>query len=172
MRLLFTYGKVRFTLPFFSSHDYLLVHNHVNDRLKGDVTEDPKNPKIQFPPAYLCPNCRLRNQNNANEFDSLNTVTFLLRYYSKENIDLSSVENFVPSHDNKGDVISPKDHKASIEQYSMIEINNEATQKSGLFRFLTSVIQRFPLYFFISFVIIIIFARRRYCKIKRERYTL
>ena len=34
---------------FFIFINYLLVHNHVNKRLHGDITEDPKYPKVQFP---------------------------------------------------------------------------------------------------------------------------
>ncbi|XP_055351915.1 sulfhydryl oxidase 1-like isoform X2 [Paramacrobiotus metropolitanus] len=34
------------------------VHNGVNKRLAGDVTEDDNYPKQQFPPATLCPGCR------------------------------------------------------------------------------------------------------------------
>jgi hypothetical protein len=148
-------------------HFYLLVHNLVNQRLHGDETEDPKYPKIQFPSADLCSNCHINNN-----FDASNTLDFLLHYYSKANIDLSSVENFSISLDNKEDAIPRHDRKASLEQYSMIEINNDSTKKSGLIRFLTSVVQRFPFYFFISFVIIIFVARSRYCRGKRKRYTL
>jgi hypothetical protein len=51
----------------------------------------------------------------------------------------------------------------------MIEINDESKAKSG---FITTILQSFSLYFFISFVIIIFYARKRYCKGKRKRYTL
>lgn len=36
-----------------------ISHNEVNLRLAGDVTEDPEHPKIQFPSATKCPECRL-----------------------------------------------------------------------------------------------------------------
>ncbi|CAH2103768.1 unnamed protein product [Euphydryas editha] len=36
-----------------------ISHNEVNLRLAGDVTEDPEHPKIQFPSATQCPECRL-----------------------------------------------------------------------------------------------------------------
>jgi hypothetical protein len=144
-----------------------LVHNHVNQRLHGDETEDPKHPKIQFPPENLCSDCQSTNKDQ--KFDLTNTIEFLLRFYSKENLDLSSVENFSISHENKDDV---KDRKSFKEQYSMIELNDESTVKSGFIRFTTSIIRRFPFYFLISFVIIVFFARRRYWKGKRKRYTL
>ncbi|CAG0914860.1 unnamed protein product [Notodromas monacha] len=34
------------------------AHNRVNWRLKGDVNEDPENPKLQFPPSDMCESCR------------------------------------------------------------------------------------------------------------------
>jgi hypothetical protein len=149
------------------SNDYLLVHNHVNKRLHGDETEDPKYPKIQFPSKSLCSNCQSNNN-----FDLSNTIDFLLKYYSKANIDLSSVEYLNTSNDHKEEIKSRYERKDFLEQYSMIEINNESAKKYGLIPSIISVIKRFPLYFFICFVIIIFFVRRRYCKGKRKRYTL
>lgn len=35
-----------------------ISHNEVNLRLAGDITEDPEHPKIQFPSAARCPECR------------------------------------------------------------------------------------------------------------------
>jgi hypothetical protein len=164
MQQLFIFGKVKylFIILFFDHH--LLVHNHVNKRLHGDETEDPKYPKVPFPPEYLCSKC----QSNNDDFDLSNIVDFLLKYYSKDNIDLSSVENFNISNDNKEEMKPRYERKSLIEQNSMIEINNESTQTS----FLISVFQRFSLYIFVIVVIIIFFVRRRYCKGKRKRYTL
>jgi len=54
----------------------------------------------------------------------------------------------------------------------MIELNDESTKKSGFIGFIITIIQRFPLLFLISFVIIVFLARRRYCKGKIKRYTL
>lgn len=36
-----------------------ISHNEVNLRLAGDITEDPKYPKIQYPSSTKCPGCRL-----------------------------------------------------------------------------------------------------------------
>ncbi|CAF1622204.1 unnamed protein product [Adineta ricciae] len=130
------------------------VHNHVNERLHGDETEDPQNPKIQFPSSNLCPKCRMGETN----FDSASTLDFLLQHYSKDNFDLSSVEN--PSEpSNKKDQLPSR-----IDQYSMIEINHDFKQKSGLFSHLTSIVQRFSFYFLIFIVIIVLYVRRRHCK--------
>jgi hypothetical protein len=144
------------------------VHNHVNQRLHGDETEDPKHPKVQFPSEHLCPKCRLRG----NEFNIPATITFLRRYFSKENLDTTAVENYVQTLDQNDPSRSDRRRKASIDQYSMIEINTDAKRKSGLVRFLVTSVQRFPLYFLISFLIVAFLARRRYCRAKRKRYTL
>ncbi|CAF0990847.1 unnamed protein product [Rotaria sordida] len=148
------------------------IHNRVNKRLHGDNTEDPLHPKIQFPSGSLCSKCHLTNENSDNNFDLSNIINFLLRYYSKDNIDLLSVENFIINHDNKQNLMPQYERRTSIDQYSMIEITDESTEKFGLIRFIISIIQHFPLYFFILLVIIIIFVRRRYFKSKRKRYTL
>ncbi|CAK5077380.1 unnamed protein product [Meloidogyne enterolobii] len=55
------------------------AHNLVNSRLHGRETEDPKFPKYQFPPHFLCHECR-REVNK--EFDEDKIKNFLLLYYS------------------------------------------------------------------------------------------
>ncbi|XP_003744455.2 sulfhydryl oxidase 1 [Galendromus occidentalis] len=56
-------------------------HNTVNARLKGDGTEDPARPKIQFPPMSLCPECH-----NGDKFNESNVLKFLGRFYSEQNL--------------------------------------------------------------------------------------
>ncbi|CAF1198762.1 unnamed protein product [Adineta steineri] len=140
------------------------IHNHVNKRLHGDETEDPKHPKVQFPSENLCSTC----QSDDNNFDMTTTLNFLLKFYSKNNIDLTSVEDFTPS----GNIQDELTRKPSIDQYEMIEINHDSTKKFRNIRYIISIIQRFPFYFLIFSVIIIIIIRKRYCKGKRKRYTL
>ncbi|XP_055627982.1 sulfhydryl oxidase 1-like [Toxorhynchites rutilus septentrionalis] len=71
-------------------------HNEVNRRLAGDATEDPEHPKIQFPPAEVCPLCRktlLTNHHNhqqytldgGNEWDLLQVLAFLKNMYNFAN---------------------------------------------------------------------------------------
>lgn len=160
-----------YSLVFINKNIYL-VHNSVNKRLHGEQKEDPQYPKIQFPPENICSNCYATDKNDDNMFDLPNTLDFLLRYYSKDNIDVSSVEILSISDNEKDTHISRSQRKSLVEHYSMIEINNEPIEKPGLIGSLTSLIQRFPLYFFFSLVILIIFVRRRFCKGKRKRYTL
>ncbi|CAB0006373.1 unnamed protein product [Nesidiocoris tenuis] len=54
------------------------AHNKVNKRLHGDQTEDPYFPKVQFPPATVCPKCTLPNGIH----DEEQTVEFLRRMYT------------------------------------------------------------------------------------------
>ncbi|CAF3941815.1 unnamed protein product, partial [Rotaria magnacalcarata] len=147
------------------------IHNRVNKRLHGDVTEDLQHPKIQFPPKSLCSNCHLTNKNGDSNFDESTTLKFLLRYYSKENIDLSLVENLTIIDDNKQNRIPRNEHQTLIDKYTMIEITNEPKKNVGFIRSLISIFQSFPWYFFIL-VLVIIFVRRGYYKGKRKRYTL
>jgi thiol oxidase len=53
------------------------AHNIVNARLHGDeATEDPQFPKEQFPPAFLCPDCR----DQSGELNQEKVLRFMLQY--------------------------------------------------------------------------------------------
>uniref|UniRef100_A0A915CLU1 Thiol oxidase n=1 Tax=Ditylenchus dipsaci TaxID=166011 RepID=A0A915CLU1_9BILA len=62
-------------------HDMVMylwrAHNIVNNRLHGDITEDPQFLKYQFPPLFLCPSCHA-----GGHFSRRQVRNFLLRYYS------------------------------------------------------------------------------------------
>ncbi|UJR25107.1 hypothetical protein I4U23_006466 [Adineta vaga] len=144
------------------------IHNHVNERLHGDETEDPQNPKVQFPSEELCSKCHTDKTN----FDMTSTLDFLLKQYSKDNLDLSSVESYNQNVNKKDQSELNSNGKASIDQYTMIEISTDSKQKSVFFGFIASILRRSSFYFLLIIVIIMIFVRRRYCKSKRKRYTL
>lgn len=66
------------------------AHNKANKRLHGDVSEDPKHPKLQFPPDSLCPKCQTMMQ-SPNEgmklsWDQEQVFTFLTSFYSAKSI--------------------------------------------------------------------------------------
>ncbi|XP_022185343.2 sulfhydryl oxidase 1 [Nilaparvata lugens] len=66
-----------------SNHDDSVLwlwkaHNSVNQRLAGDVTEDPEHRKVQFPSAQTCAACRDDN----GEWVSEEVLRFLRRMYS------------------------------------------------------------------------------------------
>uniref|UniRef100_A0AC35U774 Sulfhydryl oxidase n=1 Tax=Rhabditophanes sp. KR3021 TaxID=114890 RepID=A0AC35U774_9BILA len=62
------------------NHDMMMylwrAHNIVNNRLHGDMTEDPLFIKYQFPPLFLCPTCH-----SGGNFSRRQVRNFLLRYY-------------------------------------------------------------------------------------------
>ncbi|KAI6209935.1 Sulfhydryl oxidase [Aphelenchoides besseyi] len=55
------------------------AHNVVNARLKGKNSEDPKFPKLQFPPEFLCKDCHVGGDQERNDAA---VEDFLLRHYS------------------------------------------------------------------------------------------
>ena len=56
------------------------AHNKVNNRIAGDLTEDPLHPKRQFPDKKLCPECF-----NGEMYDMHDVLQFLLQFYAVEN---------------------------------------------------------------------------------------
>ena len=159
-----TFGKVRISRSFcrISFSISRLVHNHVNQRLHGDETEDPEHPKVQFPPPNLCVNCQSMKSDPGQPFELDQIVEFLHRYYSKENLDFSSVEMFTISEEKKLDF--------QQEKFSMIELNDDSTSTFG---WLITTIAKFPFYFLVFLlVLLLLFIRRKYWKGKRKRYTM
>uniref|UniRef100_H3A722 Sulfhydryl oxidase n=1 Tax=Latimeria chalumnae TaxID=7897 RepID=H3A722_LATCH len=60
-------------------------HNRVNSRLAGAVSEDPKFPKLQWPPPDLCPKCH--NEVKGEHVWNMDAVLrFLKAHFYKENI--------------------------------------------------------------------------------------
>ncbi|XP_059482354.1 sulfhydryl oxidase 2-like [Neocloeon triangulifer] len=58
------------------------AHNVVNKRLKGDVTEDPHHPKIQFPNVLSCSSCKVEGE----EWDREQVLRYVKERYAKNNI--------------------------------------------------------------------------------------
>ncbi|KAF7635586.1 Sulfhydryl oxidase, partial [Meloidogyne graminicola] len=58
------------------------AHNIVNSRLNGKETEDPKFPKYQFPPKFLCQECRKKGEEDNDLFEEDKIKNFLLLFYS------------------------------------------------------------------------------------------
>ena len=145
------------------SSSFFSVHNHVNQRLQNDITEDPKHPKVLFPSADLCPTCQPSSTSSDHEFDQSNTIQFLLQFYSKDNIDSSSVE--------ESQILEQKG-KPSLDEYSMLELSHSASETSFFSSLIVSIKHHFLLYALAALVIIAVVLRRRHCKLKRKRYTL
>ncbi|XP_062437676.1 sulfhydryl oxidase 1 [Rhea pennata] len=60
-------------------------HNEVNARLAGSDTEDPKFPKLQWPPPDLCPLCH-REESGVHAWDEPAVLRFLKDHFSPANI--------------------------------------------------------------------------------------
>jgi len=64
------------------------AHNRVNNRLKGDFTEDPQFRKYQFPASFLCEECFspvdcYHKKAHIREWDLEGVKSFLLNYYTR-----------------------------------------------------------------------------------------
>ncbi|XP_059840831.1 sulfhydryl oxidase 1 [Hypanus sabinus] len=66
-------------------------HNRVNNRLAGALSEDPKFPKIQWPPPDMCADCH-NDHNGHHEWILDAVLNFLNVHYSPDNIDYSYLE--------------------------------------------------------------------------------
>ncbi|KFO75206.1 Sulfhydryl oxidase 1, partial [Cuculus canorus] len=66
-------------------------HNEVNARLAGGDTEDPKFPKLQWPPPDLCPECH-REERGVHAWDEQAVITFLKARFSGINISMDYTE--------------------------------------------------------------------------------
>eukprot|EP00090_Calanus_glacialis_P005065 TRINITY_DN13889_c0_g1_i1.p1 TRINITY_DN13889_c0_g1~~TRINITY_DN13889_c0_g1_i1.p1 ORF type:complete len:571 (-),score=160.50 TRINITY_DN13889_c0_g1_i1:165-1877(-) len=64
------------------------VHNKVNLRLAGDISEDPTFPKLVFPSKEFCSGCYgpMTGSNLWDEFDRTRVLVFLKDLYSKEKL--------------------------------------------------------------------------------------
>lgn len=61
-------------------------HNRANHFLSGDITEDPKHPKLQFPTSEQCPSCHTSSGDAKDGFDENEVLAFLQNVYTKGNL--------------------------------------------------------------------------------------
>ena len=62
-------------------------HNRANHHLRGDVTEDPAHPKVQFPVQESCPACH-----HGTSWNETAVLQYLVEYYGAANIIDDDVE--------------------------------------------------------------------------------
>ncbi|XP_065593409.1 sulfhydryl oxidase 2 [Cyrtonyx montezumae] len=60
-------------------------HNVVNNRLAGDLTEDPRFPKVQWPTPDLCPACH-EEMKGLHSWNEAQVLQFMKHHYGSENI--------------------------------------------------------------------------------------
>ncbi|XP_060888628.1 sulfhydryl oxidase 1 [Labrus mixtus] len=61
-------------------------HNRVNNRLAGDLSEDPDFPKIQWPSPKMCPSCHSVTDNGEHRWNYVQVLPFLMSYFSSSSI--------------------------------------------------------------------------------------
>lgn len=72
------------------------AHNRVNNRLKGDETEDKQFPKQLFPSQQSCPHCRIGKHRGLPIWNMGNVINFLDRHYSRTRLRLDGVPTIAP----------------------------------------------------------------------------
>jgi len=73
------------------------AHNQVNQRLMGDVTEDPMHPKILFPSKIHCKTC---HQNGTDGWNKTEVLKYLKNMYSAISLQKISSDSIYSQHDN------------------------------------------------------------------------
>ncbi|XP_054910132.1 sulfhydryl oxidase 1 [Poeciliopsis prolifica] len=61
-------------------------HNRVNNRIAGDLSEDPHFPKIQWPSPEMCPSCHTVKDNGEHSWNRAQVTPFLGSYFSSSRI--------------------------------------------------------------------------------------
>lgn len=70
------------------------AHNEVNTRLAGDITEDPKHPKIMYPSIDMCQECRKETSTNkVIDWDKTEVLMYMKRVHSMENVSRLGVDD-------------------------------------------------------------------------------
>ncbi|BFZ20202.1 hypothetical protein BsWGS_23241 [Bradybaena similaris] len=71
------------------------AHNKANKRLHGDISEDPKHPKIEFPCDKMCPQCRIKTDADTKvSWDMEKVVEFLVSFYSENIVSSQKLDSF------------------------------------------------------------------------------
>ncbi|XP_039235524.1 sulfhydryl oxidase 2 isoform X2 [Pipra filicauda] len=84
-------------------------HNVVNNRLAGDLTEDPKFPKVQWPTPDICPACH-EEIKGLHSWNEEQVLQFLKSHYNSDNILYKYTESQTDSSDpEQGDTREGKD---------------------------------------------------------------
>uniref|UniRef100_A0A8C5NKT9 Sulfhydryl oxidase n=1 Tax=Junco hyemalis TaxID=40217 RepID=A0A8C5NKT9_JUNHY len=84
-------------------------HNVVNNRLAGDLTEDPKFPKVQWPTPDICPACH-EEIKGLHSWNEEQVLQFLKSHYSSENLLYQYTQSQAePSDNEQGDTRELKD---------------------------------------------------------------
>lgn len=89
------------------------AHNKANARLHGDVTEDPKHPKVQFPPNVLCPQCYVSGHLAVNK-----TFEFLVSFYGKTGV-IPAADDTVQGNDGILNTVSAVNEMKQLDWWEL-----------------------------------------------------
>ncbi|XP_028855478.1 sulfhydryl oxidase 1-like isoform X1 [Denticeps clupeoides] len=70
-------------------------HNQVNNRLAGDLSEDPHFPKIQWPPPDQCRECHGVKGGGEHAWNQAQVLAFLRSHYSAQHLNMTYLEKEV-----------------------------------------------------------------------------
>lgn len=103
------------------------AHNQVNKRLHGDLSEDPKHPKKQFPSKLTCPKCWSKG---SDVFNTDEVLKFLMRLYGKNSLSQEGTQNLQRDKgNNSGNSHKNMNNYISVEQtkiHNKFPENNES----------------------------------------------
>ena len=87
------------------------LHNSVNERLKGESSEDPEVPKFKYPTSWICRECvRSDPRLKKSAFVMKNVFSFLLKKYCNSNLSLHYLSTTMDP--NRSRILS--DHHADL----------------------------------------------------------
>ncbi|XP_015666756.1 sulfhydryl oxidase 1 [Protobothrops mucrosquamatus] len=104
-------------------------HNRVNARLAVTETEDPKFPKIQWPPKSLCPSCHYTSTDGGKSmWDENRVLMFLKWHFSEKNIYMDSP---LEHHRRNGRNVAQQNHEGErkLEGGGRGEEDDQGNQK-------------------------------------------
>ncbi|XP_057697466.1 sulfhydryl oxidase 1 [Corythoichthys intestinalis] len=101
-------------------------HNRVNNRIAGALSEDPKFPKIQWPPPDLCADCHTVKDNGEHKWNTQQVLLFLQKYYSAEGILTDYLED-------ESEVLAKQKlkHASLLQTEAQKRIEREALEKAN-----------------------------------------
>ncbi|XP_059571662.1 sulfhydryl oxidase 2 isoform X3 [Alligator mississippiensis] len=106
-------------------------HNVVNNRLAGDLSEDPKFPKVQWPTPDLCPACH-EEIKGLHSWNEAQVLQFLKHHYNNENILYKYIEGQTDSSEAELGDVKEKKEKSSPRKPSGNKENNNLEQQNML----------------------------------------
>jgi hypothetical protein len=95
----FMRGAVHIEQRVFNDDDAIMFlwrsHNKANWNLRGDASEDPHHPKVQFPSVAQCPACHVTASNGTDLWNEPEVLQFLRTMYSRKGVVMDSQQLLV-----------------------------------------------------------------------------